>query len=523
MLGLRTYRSRLLTYVVLLMVFLVLTLVYSYWATRSVLLNEAQQNMDRTAQLLTGQLESTKTELQRYARIVHDDLRLQEYMFIVVRVSKEVEPLEELYKQQFGWLPVSRKVLIDDTGKFLMGDRQENFLEHVRRMSGGAVERAFTFHGENGLELVIVTPVFYRGDMLGSVAISHVFDAGRLALLRHKSGGELFVVENGSISASTVKGGLAKPFVREDNHVLLGDEYYRVLTIDMPNMEPDTPQLWFGMSEKDLTRKLRSHIQMTLAIIVIGVILILIVGTAIVRNFSRPLHSLMTMTSKITAGELPSMVKTDARNEIERLSNQFADMLHSLREKQREVDEAHEKLERLTITDTLTELYNRRYLQDLFPKLKAQIERDDDKVLGLLLFDLDFFKRINDEFGHLCGDYCLKHFSWILKKYTRESDFVFRMGGEEFLILCVCKDVSSAESLADKIRTAIQNDRVDYEGQLVQLTVSCGISTSDDKSNKDLNSMLSQADAALYEVKNMGRNQVKLWSDAGVGKQVRNI
>jgi diguanylate cyclase (GGDEF)-like protein len=504
------------------MVFLITTLAYSFWVTRSVLLDEARQNMDRTVQLLAGQLESTKTELQRYARIVRDEHRLQEYMFIVVRVSNEVEPLESLYKQQFGWLPVSRKLLLDDKGKFLMGDRQENFLENVRKKASEAIERTFTYRGENGLELVIISPVFYRGDMLGSIAISHVFDEERLEMLKHKSGGELFVVEKGSISASTVKSELSKPFVREGKHVLLGDEYYRVLAVDMPNMEPETPQLWFGMSEKDLTRKLQSHIQMTLSMIAIGGILILIVGIAILKNFSQPLLSLMKMTSKITAGELPAMGKTNARNEIESLSNQFADMLHSLREKQKEVDEAHERLEQIAITDTLTGLYNRRYLQDLFPKLKAQVERDN-KMIGIILFDLDFFKRINDEYGHLCGDYCLSHFAWILKKYSRENDFVFRMGGEEFMILCLCDDVLSTESLAEKIRTAIQNDRIEFEGHLIQLTVSCGISTSDSLADKDLNTLLSQADAALYEVKNSGRNQVKLWSDRIIEKRTSNI
>jgi diguanylate cyclase (GGDEF)-like protein len=512
MLTLNTYRSRLVIYIALLLLFLVSILLYSYLTTRSTLLKEADRSMNHTANLLAGQLASSRNELQRYARIVHDDLRIREYMFVVVSVSYEVEPLKNLYKQQFGWLPVDRIALLDKHGKLLIGDDEPGFINKIRQKINVPTEQTFTYKGKKYLELVTLSPVYYRDELLGFVALSNIYNSARLSLLRQNSGGDLFIVENHKIQSSTVANTEDEEFAADGNHAQLGNDYYRVHTLDMPDMEPGSPQLWLGISEHDLTSSLNYHMHVTLVMIILGCLFILALGILVIRNFTQPLVSLMTLTSKIASGELPRMGKTIAKNEIEHLANQFADMLQGLREKQEEIDRVHKQLEDLATTDSLTGLYNRRYLQDLFPKLEAQIDRDN-KILGMTLCDLDHFKRINDRYGHLAGDYCLQHFSWLTKKYLRENDFVIRMGGEEFLILSLTDDINGHLVMAEKIRMAIQNDRVNFEGEEIKMTVSCGISTSDRNHKHNLNALLSQADMALYQAKSEGRNQVKLYND----------
>jgi len=513
MLTLTTYRSRLVTYIAALLIFLVLTLVYSYWSTRDTLLQEADRSMNQATNLLTGQIEATRNELRRYARIVRDDLQVKEYMFIVVNVSNETDPLVNLYQKQFGWLPVDRSVLLKPDGEVLIGDNNATFVDRVRRHTSTLSERTFIFKGEQHLELVSSTPIYYRDELIGHVALSYSFSPEKLLALRNKSGGHIFVIEDEYVRASTVSESLGKRFHLDGAHINISDDSYRVQPIFMPDIDPGTPELWFGLSENELINNLTAQARTTLMMIIIGCISIISLGIIVIRNFSQPLSSLMTLTEQIASGELPQLGKTVAKNEIESLANQFADMLHSLREKQHEIDRVHQQLEELATTDSLTGLYNRRYLQDLFPKIEAQVRRDD-KVLGVTLCDLDNFKKINDRYGHLAGDECLKHFSWLMKKYLRENDYVIRMGGEEFLILSLADGSNGHLTMAEKIRTAIQNDRINFEDTEIKMTVSCGIALSNKQNLKTLNVLLTQADAALYEAKSEGRNRVKLSQDS---------
>ena len=229
----------------------------------------------------------------------------------------------------------------------------------------------------------------------------------------------------------------------------------------------------------------------------------------IFRNFNGPLSALMSMTEEIAEGRLPIMYKSQAQNEIDILANKFADMLQALREKQAEIDRVHKQLEQSAITDTLTGLYNRRHLQEIFPKLRAQAQRDW-RSLTVILCDLDYFKMINDQYGHLAGDYCLMHFAKILKQYSRSNDFLFRIGGEEFVIVSISKNTSGSITIAEKIRAATEESQIIYKGRKIPLTVSCGLSFADpdDSQETALPRLLSRADKALYEAKNAGRNRV---------------
>jgi diguanylate cyclase (GGDEF)-like protein len=180
-----------------------------------------------------------------------------------------------------------------------------------------------------------------------------------------------------------------------------------------------------------------------------------------------------------------------------------------LREQQQEIEKTHHILEQSAITDVLTGLYNRRYLQEIFPKLLASAEREDLRLFAILL-DLDYFKKINDTFGHIAGDECLIAFAEQLQQVSRASDHLFRLGGEEFLVLCVHNSISDAVSFAEKIRIKIEKSPVVFETHLIKMTVSGGISSLilEGTSEGILEDMLSQADTALYNAKHAGRNRI---------------
>jgi diguanylate cyclase (GGDEF)-like protein/PAS domain S-box-containing protein len=165
------------------------------------------------------------------------------------------------------------------------------------------------------------------------------------------------------------------------------------------------------------------------------------------------------------------------------------------------------KLETLAITDPLTECYNHRMFIELANKEFTRNQRNR-RVSCLLMLDLDYFKRINDNWGHQAGDDALVHFVNQCRKDLREGDILGRMGGEEFAILMPDTDLEDAEMVADRIRTMLESNPVAYGGTRIPLTVSIGIA---EVTSEGIEIALSHADEALYEAKHQGRNRVISW------------
>jgi len=159
-----------------------------------------------------------------------------------------------------------------------------------------------------------------------------------------------------------------------------------------------------------------------------------------------------------------------------------------------------------SLRDQLTGLYNRRFLDETIDKIVAQIKRRET-TLGILMVDVDYFKKVNDTYGHDMGDKVLKEVAKILTKTVRESDLVIRFGGEEFLVLLM--DVQSGKSveIAEKIRRAVESHTIESFGVVLRKTVSIGVSEFPEDSEK-IWQCIKYADVALYKAKEMGRNRV---------------
>ena len=128
-----------------------------------------------------------------------------------------------------------------------------------------------------------------------------------------------------------------------------------------------------------------------------------------------------------------------------------------------------------------------------------------------MIADLDFFKKINDEHGHLAGDAVLRHTAAIMKSTVRSYDIVSRWGGEEFIFLITDSNMEDVTALAERIRYAIEHTECEYEGKKLHTTVSFGIAQSGDE-DVDMTELILRADRALYISKQEGRNRVTLWS-----------
>ncbi len=508
-----TYRSRLILYISLLAVFLSATLGYTYMASRDLILAEVENSFTNTARLLTGNVEMEENELLHYAEVVRDDLRIQEYMFMITQVGAEPGSLDNLYDRSFGWLPIERYAFVDAKEKITLGNKHEDLAHALLAHTKKSKDEIFYFQGKNGLELAAWAPVSYQGTLLGMIVVTHILNSGWLETHRSYSGGDLFIEQNNTIMISTLPASEGKTFLPNNQHAVLDNEIYHVRAIPLSGDGRNTPHLWYSISERELLNQLKSQGQLVLTLTILGTLAIMLLGLMIARNFSRPLKQLMQITQAVTQGAIPVMGKSTETNEVDTLANRFSEMLQSLREKQEEIDRVHKQLEESAIMDSLTSLYNRRYLKQMFPKLLAQARRDGHTLSGLML-DLDHFKKINDNYGHLIGDACLTHLGVLLKKSSRASDYVFRVGGEEFLILTLGESPISSELLAKKINLSLSKHPFSSEQTTITMTASIGVSHADNKLPPEsaLTNLLFQADKALYSAKHKGRNRVAIYN-----------
>lgn len=170
------------------------------------------------------------------------------------------------------------------------------------------------------------------------------------------------------------------------------------------------------------------------------------------------------------------------------------------------LQESVEKLHKLSVTDSLTNIYNRRYFFEIVDNMISLAIREQKKV-SLLMIDIDHFKKVNDVFGHQVGDFILVSFVDEVKKVMRKSDIFARVGGEEFSILLHDTSLEGARIISEKIREKIENREFTYNGDSIKITVSIGVSELN-QNNNSVESLYKQADELLYIAKENGRNRV---------------
>lgn len=176
----------------------------------------------------------------------------------------------------------------------------------------------------------------------------------------------------------------------------------------------------------------------------------------------------------------------------------------ALAEAQAELAEKTQALERLSVTDSLTQLGNRRKLDEVLSR-SVELSRRNARPLALMMLDLDHFKRTNDRHGHQVGDQVLRQVATLIREQCRTTDLPGRWGGEEFLIICPETELDAASVLAERLRARIEAYRFDL---VEQQTISLGLAAfiAGDTSDR----LLARADAALYAAKQRGRNRVEV-------------
>jgi diguanylate cyclase (GGDEF)-like protein len=277
------------------------------------------------------------------------------------------------------------------------------------------------------------------------------------------------------------------------------------------------PQLdWGIVAEKDAEKAYLQIIRLrNLTLLLVTAVLLAIglcayfLGLAMVR----PLKLLTGGASRVSSGDLEVDVPVRTRSEIGYLTEVFNHMVERLRQGRDELASANEalveknkELEELSTTDSLTGLFNRKHLMeklDLELGRSARYHRD----FTLLMIDIDHFKRYNDTYGHLAGDEVLRRMGAILKNSIRKSDYAARYGGEEFIVLLPETAAPAGVQMAERIRLQMAEKEMGSDESPTRVTISGGVASYPDY-GEDAETVIRNADAALYEAKRRGRNQI---------------
>ncbi len=228
-------------------------------------------------------------------------------------------------------------------------------------------------------------------------------------------------------------------------------------------------------------------------------------------------------TLKYRNGDAKAKIKNPATNEDHiflvraspfdknRFVVTFTDITHA--------ENYKKKLKHLALTDGMTSLFNRRYFNKILPREINRIKRNHT-LLAFIMLDVDFFKLYNDSYGHLRGDDVLIAIaSTIQKHFHRASDFCFRLGGEEFGIICTAKTLNEIYQQAEQLRIAIEELHIEHQNNSASkyITASIGVAVFDHLSTAE--TLYSQADIQLYNAKNSGRNKVCMECDEPLQKK----
>jgi diguanylate cyclase (GGDEF)-like protein len=210
-----------------------------------------------------------------------------------------------------------------------------------------------------------------------------------------------------------------------------------------------------------------------------------------------PLNRLRDGAERVAGGDLEVCVPITARGEIGYLTDVFNTMVVRLRD-------THRELERLSATDPLTGLYNRRRLMELLA-LEARRSRRHKRPFTVLMIDVDYFKQFNDTYGHMAGDEVLKRVAGVLTSAMRAHDHAARYGGEEFMVVMAETDLETGITAAQRVRELLAAEALGPEGRPVTASIGVAEYSMVDES---VDGVIAAADRALYDAKEQGRDRI---------------
>jgi len=195
-------------------------------------------------------------------------------------------------------------------------------------------------------------------------------------------------------------------------------------------------------------------------------------------------------------------VKEELEVRVEERTRELNKALFEVGDMAVQLNASLQQIEYLAVTDTLTDTYNRRKLDEIIAE-----EHDSGKnkkpPFSLIMFDIDYFKRVNDKFGHSVGDEVLKQLCRLIRGLIRQGDLLIRWGGEEFILLLPATEMKEAEPFAERVRLEVEQETFPKVGQI---TISLGVAQL--REGDSIDDLIKRVDNSLYKAKRQGRNRV---------------
>ena len=308
-----------------------------------------------------------------------------------------------------------------------------------------------------------------------------------------------------------------------------------VLTLDreryLVQINPFTDRLGLDwrlvvvIPEVDFMAEIDDQNQLTLMLYLLALSATGLSGLLVARWVVQPIKELSQSAQAITQGKWDSITETDRADAIGDLSRSFATMARQLRdsltrleqrveERNLELTQLNQELQRLAHSDGLTQTANRRYFDSYLDQEWYRLGREQ-RPLSLILCDADYFKPYNDTYGHQAGDECLKQLASVLQQAAqRPADLVARYGGEEFAIILPYTDTRGAIAVAKQIRRLLANLAIPHRiSTQQQVTISMGLATGIPHPNRFPSALIAAADQALYRAKTSGRDTYHVAED----------
>lgn len=272
---------------------------------------------------------------------------------------------------------------------------------------------------------------------------------------------------------------------------------------------------WYILSEVRLLEAYTPFLKqfsILIICILIGLLVAIRLKIYIAHKFEKPVQQLLHGVQYLKQGNYEYHITDKSTNahikEFRELMSAFNDMSSTVKE------HTH-LLADLSITCQLTNLYNRRYLMEQGEQIFNECKKESAPCPCIIL-DIDFFKKVNDTFGHTVGDHVLKHVASVITDSVRETDIVTRYGGEEFIILCPNTTLETSIKIAQRVSEEIKSHPYKTKDFELTITVSVGVAEYNSiDSEATFEGLINLADKALYEAKENGRNQIKVFNAIG--------
>jgi diguanylate cyclase (GGDEF)-like protein len=327
--------------------------------------------------------------------------------------------------------------------------------------------------------------------------LDRVYDSFRPVIPYNRIGCALLSDDNRKVTARWARSDSSVLQIMPGYSALMeGSSLEEVLRSGQPRIINDLEQYYAAHPRSDSTRRILAEgvrSSLTCPLVVRGTPIGFLFFSSSDKATYRALHQGVFMR---IAAQLSQLI------EKSRLYEQLLALNEQLTEAQRALREE-------ATHDALTRLLNRRAILELLDKEIARAGRSGD-ALGVVLVDIDHFKRVNDELGHQAGDLVLREVATRLQQAARASDHVGRYGGEEFLVVLPSLKPEAAVAVAERLRRLVGERAVDASGRALSITLSAGVAVATDPSGTTAERLIEAADRALYAAKNAGRNRVEV-------------